>query len=260
MSRHGVELAAADLHVDQTSYVDCPYCERIGKMGVTRTHEGVLYHCFAAACGEKGFIPDAVGYQKKTRTYKPRERRYVGQVYDPSTEDLEAFAEVFGITDWGFQVTAHDEYLFPIRSADGFRVGEVIRQPTWAGFEHREGRPGRPKALTYLAQGVERISWHRRDGNAIVVVEDQVSAQRIAEHTGLDAVALLGNTLTLEAAQQIQRVNDRHLIWWLDPDMTSKSFLMNAEFGPLFRFSRVVFSDLDPKDTPLEDLPDLLFD
>ena len=273
MSREGIQLLAADLQVNEGRYLDCEFCGRANKMSVTRTSEGLLYNCFSSACDAKGFIADFPDYDRKLRTLPPRHRRWVGKPQSVVREDWEYFNKRFGIginvtgyeqldTDWNIYVTHHDEYLFPIRDRQDVRVGEVVRQPRWSGLNQppRAGRAGAPKALTYLEDGNPRLSWHRPwTGGvdvkpAMVLVEDQVSAEKIAQVTQHTGVALLGNTLGMAELTQLAAEEADMVYIWLDADMASQAYTLNAEYGSNFKNCRVVFTELDPKDLSESDL------
>ena len=253
MSRDQVQLLGADLDQDQTSYVDCPWCGKIGKMGVTRNREGLLYNCFSAQCNAKGFVPDYPDEERRTRTPIPRYRRWVGKNYPADPQDYNYFWERFEIDlgEWEIRSTGGDEYLFPIRTRVGHRVGEVIRQPIWDGQPEspRKGRPGQPKARTFLDENVPRLSWHVADNRIITLTEDQVSAEKVRQVTGYTAVALLGNTLGAREAHCIAAARAEQVFIFLDPDMNRQAFTLNAEWGQtLAPLSRVIFAERDPKD------------
>jgi len=255
MSREATELEASDLQIGEDRYIDCTFCGRTNKMGVSRVSDGVLYNCFSSGCGARGFIPSHPDYDRKLRTMAPRHRRWIGKPEHNTGADWQYFYDHFGLNlkEWDVQTTHKDEYLFPIRTPEGVRVGEVIRQPTWPGC-HRKGRPGAPKAQTYIEEFAPRLSWHKGEGNAIVLVEDQVSAEKIKQTTGHTGVALLGNTMDQHAAGVIQAEQAEIVFIWLDADMASQAYLLNAEYGPLFRNCRVVYTDLDPKDLSADEI------
>jgi hypothetical protein len=255
MSREAVELEASDLQIGEDRYITCTFCGRDNKMGISRVSDGVLYNCFSSACNAKGFVPSHPDYNRKLKTLAPRHRRWIGKPEKSSGADWQYFNDHFDINlaDWEVQATHNDEYLFPIRNRQDVRVGEVIRQPTWPG-SHRKGQPGRPKAQTFLEEGQPRLSWHTGEGNALVLVEDQVSAEKVRQKTGHTAVALLGNTISAKEAHEIANWTADVVFIWLDADMASQAYLMNAEYGPLFKNSRVVFTEEDPKDLTAEQI------
>lgn len=263
MSKDSVRLSASALDIYETIYTDCPFCERLNKMGITRTPEGVLYNCFSTGCQSKGFIPDVYGTAAPAKGKVPvKARRYVGRILDVQDDDLDRFEAVFGFTPapgW-VGVTQKDEYILPIRQPhrlggpDLIRVGEVLRQP-WAGFT-RKGRPEMPKAITYLQEQTARLAFyyphHLFEENLhLVIVEDQVSAMKIAVQGGgkIAAVALLGNSLGTQEGTLILQSKPTTVSIWLDPDMNAKAFEINAEYGASFPGCRVILSDADPKDS-----------
>lgn len=278
MNRHdpacaGVALEAQDLGTGDSRYLDCPFCGRKDKFSITRTGDGVLYHCFSASCGAAGFIPDH-GAVPRAQGVKSRPRkRYIGHVAPASGEDYKYFRDRFGLrikvkdypmTEgfWEIFVTHRDEYLFPILDRSGHRVGEIIRQPVWGGDPEppRKGVPGKAKALTYIEHGAHRVSWFDGDKDLVVLVEDHVSAAKVQHATGYTAVAILGNTISAEALLSVAQVNPIRMVWWLDSDMVETAYRLNQKFGGFFNDSRVVTTQDDPKDLDDDDIREVLFD
>lgn len=263
MSIDSVRLTASALDIYETIYTDCPFCQRLNKMGITRTPEGALYNCFSNGCQAKGFIPDSYGNPRPDKGKVPvKARRYVGRFLDWEEQDAMDFQKQFGFipTPGWVHVSEKDEYLLPIRQpyrihTEGSlqRVGEVLRQP-WSGFR-RKGREGMPKALTYLEHQAPRLAFYYPgdyfcENMHLVIVEDQVSAMKIAKSSGsFCGVALLGNSMNEQSATKILQTNPRTVSIWLDPDMNAKAFEMNAEYGSSFPGCRVILSDADPKDS-----------
>ena len=121
-----------------------------------------------------------------------------------------------------------------------------------------------PKALTYLKDvQTPRLAFYypllRYEPDLdLVIVEDQVSAMKIARLSeDIAAVALLGNSLDIQGATKILSTKPRTVTIWLDPDMNSKAFEINAEFGGSFPGTRVILSPADPKDS---DIAEYLYD
>lgn len=272
MTTAEIALEASDLGTGESRYLDCPFCGRKDKFSITRTAEGVLYHCFSANCGAAGFVPDHGSIpQARGKKTRPR-KRYIGNQQKITKEDWKFFRERFHIWladihssftpngAWEIFVTHRGEYIFPILDLKGLRVGEVIRQPTWEGC-HREPVPGKPKALTYIDHDALRISVHKAKTDMVVLVEDQVSAEKVRSVTGYTAIAILGNTLSSEAALKIAgELKPQRLVWWLDEDMAETSYRLNARYGGYFNDSRVLVTPEDPKDTPKDDMKEVLFD
>lgn len=286
MSEGAVLLEAAHmgLAVGDNGYLDCPFCGRKGKFSISRRSEGVLYHCFSSHCGKSGFIPDhSPGRMVRgDRDKSPvRSRRYIGELEQLDEEDHEFFQEKFGVylhrsvfypahsvRAWDISVTYRGEYLFPIHNSMGIRVGEVLRQPTWEGC-HREPVAGKPKALTFLDRNARRECWHvqytldgatLRPPRQVVVVEDQISAEKIRQHSNSWAVALLGQDMSIELAQEIQKMHPGQVVIWLDSDTGGKSYELVARYGSMYEEAAAVSTLEDPKDLSVEQIQEVLFD
>ena len=262
-----ITLAAANLSVGDNVSINCPSCGRADKMSVGRKDEGVVYQCFSTNCGEKGFITDT-GFQYKleVKTRKPNLEiaRYFGLAKAAEKKDIRFFNDAFGISftkQNEVYITDDDEYLFPILDKSGFRVGEVIRQPKWAGVNSpREGQTGAPKARTYV-EG-HKLSWHNSNlmTGTIVLTEDQLSAIKVNQVTGLTAVALLGNNLNQGAWDEIRSTGVETVVWWLDKDVLANTYALCAQYGPTVGFSKVVYTEKDPKSCSPEQIKRVLLD
>src|ERR1700745_968654 len=121
---------------------------------------------------------------------------YKGSLDPLTPADLEFFQERYGIVTPQGRIGRGDynRYALMINDPQGSRRGVVLRSP-WAGspLDGARGLTGK-KALTYM----DRVSpvqacyiGHGRPSNMLVIVEDQLSAIKLAE-CGLSSVALLG--------------------------------------------------------------------
>jgi hypothetical protein len=187
----------------------------------------------------------------------------LGKLHRADEFDLHYFEERFGINQpddtLHIMVDENDAYAFPVRGPDGIRRGVVIRQPRWSGYPQApiKGRPGMPKALTFMDEGETALSWYppyRRGQLAstrpTVIVEDQLSALRCAQLDKVgNAVALLGTTLTRDkAAEIVQVAGGSEVLLALDPDAYETAFKLARIWGPAFDNLRVVLLTVDPKD------------
>lgn len=252
-----IRLEGAELATWGSTYIDCPFCGRKDKMGVTNSPNGILYHCFSTNCGRSGNLdgPTTSSIDQPAK----KKRRYVGRTELLEPEDRQYFLDRFDldVVRYEIMVTDKDEYFLPIWDFEGNRVGEVVRQPTWSGEPAcgREGQPGKPKALTYLAG--RKLAWYDTKDSAksilanddlVVIVEDQISAMKIRNVTGFTAVALLGNWASNLDVKDIRARAHNSCILWLDPDMNAQAFKFAAAFGAQFNDFRVILSVQDPKD------------
>ena len=89
------------------------------------------------------------------------------------------------------------------------------------------------------------------------MVEDILSASKVS--TLHKSVALLGHTLSIEQIKEL-RSQTEHLILMLDPDVFHKALTYKKRFGFYFRNFSVVLLSKDPKDTPKEELQEIIND
>lgn len=246
----------------------CPVCDggrsHDRTFSVSRLNNGTIaFNCFRDQCTVNGGRISEEGYSvarpattKQVRKLKP----YMGGTWCPSMEDFDFFEQRFHLSgrtvDRGVMTTERGEYAFPIFGADYKRRGYVIRQPVWKGFPQppMEGRPGCPKALTYLEVDAEPISFYLDTGlqhvesSPLIIVEDQVSAMRCMSD-GLRAVALLGTHLNMHRVREIASVS-KDVIIALDEDATATAFGMAQTWGLAFNSCRIAILDQDIKDMP----------
>lgn len=92
--------------------------------------------------------------------------------------------------------------------------------------------------------------------NKLVLVEDIVSAIKVARHAG--AMPLFGSHLSAEWMIWITKIPQIHeVILWLDCDKYAQSMKLAHKMAKL-RLTRVISTDLDPKQVPDEEIRELL--
>lgn len=274
-----VKLLASGLHVGEDSgFTECPFCQvnHEEKFSVTRLDTGLVYNCFRASCGAKGFI--STGYWEAEygeKPVRPKQRPYVNRLHTPSDLDNDFFRGTWGIEPYGFKVTHRDEFALPMEGPAGNRRGWVIRQPVWKGREcHRKGVEGKPKALTYKDRAEDsRLAWasfvgylpfttdvSRGISKHIVLVEDILSAYKVSQSLPKVAtgVALNGVDLGYQEVIEIGKESPLVVSIFLDPDATNAAYRIQAKWGLSFNYCRVITADRDPKDIDKEELEALL--
>lgn len=251
----------ANLPIGETQQGSCPNCGK-RKFYVTRKQHGFAYICFRASCS---LTPGFAGYSgMPVGEYKPTTkggRSYVGATGFLTPEDLGYFRDRFGLifdspqhaAREGLKVAGDGRYVFNIIGVRDEYKGVVLRRPVWSG----EPRPvrrdtchvGMPKAITMLEPGAaSQLSWaHSTDESTVVIVEDQLSALRIAQQ-GVTAVALLGTKLTLDGIRDLNRFRARkRTILALDPDALGDAYQICHKWTGLLDL-RVANLMCDPKD------------
>jgi hypothetical protein len=276
VSKQAVKLIGEGLGIgESTEMMECPFClaGHEKKFSVSRNEQGLLYGCFRASCSAAGFVPTGF-WEGVPSDLKPVKKRkpYIWPLSKTTGMDHKFFTETWGLYPTQFKVTERDEYAFPILNPDGFRKGYVIRQPVWKGREcHRKGVPGKPKALTYKDEPhYSRLSWaparyvvpNRRVRNTqhVVIVEDILSAWKIAQSTHVSAVALNGANLGYEEVKEIAGLRPALVTVWLDPDATTQAYRIQSKWGLSFNHCSVITSDADPKDISEEVIKEKLAD
>lgn len=248
-------LKASQLRPGDTVRGVCPRCEG-GSSGelslsITLSEEGhVLWQCFRAKCIEKGTTLPKNTTDSMLR--KEHKRKVFGGAVEPlKPEHLETIAELWGI---------HEPPFWWWTSEYGGRVAMSIRSPKYVhrGWSLRDIHGvSRIKALTYIDEGEEGISWYKTSPFApTVLVEDIPSSVRASQY--MNAVALLGTGIGLARAQEISDFAPRPIIIALDQDATTLSFRWANKWALLWGDVKVLPLKKDMKDMKENELKDLL--
>jgi hypothetical protein len=152
-----------------------------------------------------------------------------------------------------------------LRSYFGFRFGLAAKtlprikkfEPKWKGPKWIKYQEVYDPFGLHFARNTPTTNRGYRQG-FVAVVEDIISAEKISEHL-LPAVALQGTSIRPRQAALLARQFSA-VLWFLDPDATNKAMKMHKAYGAIFNESKVILSDQDPKDMPLDDLLAVLTD
>lgn len=192
----------------------------------------------------------------------PTATPYTGPLDSLTAEDFEFFQTRYGI------VTPQDRigrgidfmYALPIDDPQGSRRGVVLRAAyngsPLDGERYSKYPPGK-KALTYMDKVAPVQAFYKGHGgawnDALVIVEDQLSAMKVAE-TGLSSVALLGvpgeGEIGMDRLRELTAYKASEVIVALDADATENAFKFARKWGSAFKSLRVAILDRDLKDTP----------
>jgi len=252
-----VELLASNMSLGDTTRELCPRCNGGSKqeksLSITLSEEGLVWQCFRASCSEKGADTKSGFYLPSKSTQEPvtKRKRFQGTTVPLNDAMKERIFTMWGITDPPYWYWTND---------NGGRVAMSIRSPkyTHRGWVLRDIR-GRSqvKALMYVDEGEEGISWYRQHLNApTVVVEDIPSAARAMRH--VNAVALCGTGVGPARAQEIAQYATRPIIIALDQDATADSFKIVNKWALLWGDIKVLPLKRDMKDTEEAELCQLL--
>lgn len=194
-------------------------------MAVTMSDRGeISWRCFRASCGASGGRTAV-----RPVSAKPA-RAYTGPSRLLNMDELTFLRNKYHLSNinfWRVSPTG-DRFLIPVRGPGGRLRGVVARSFSGA----------LPKALTYVHVTDEPfIGWlfpERQTQDLVVVVEDLVSAARIAQ-AGATGVALVGCHLGLPAAVEIADVaGTRQVVLALDADAFANSIKLSAQYHHLF--------------------------
>jgi hypothetical protein len=177
---------------------------------------------------------------------------FEGKVCPLSEGYTKWIAEHWGITDppyWWYTHEYGGRIAMSVRSPKYMHRGWVLRDIT--GRAHT-------KALTYINDREEGLSWYKVDKLApTVVVEDCPSAVR-ASMQGVNAVALLGTSVGANRAEEIAQNASAGIIIALDQDATGMAIRMKQRYNLLWDNPRVLPLPKDIKDMNIIEVQQLL--
>lgn len=262
--RDEIKMEGSLLAVGESRRVLCAECHggrsQERSMNLTRTADGVLYHCHRVSCTLKpGFVGGSaavLGAKPKDSNLKP----YQGALLPLSQLDVDFFDKKYEVAASDYiQRNEHSEYVLPIFGHDGYIRGYNVRQP-WPGAP-RHGREGAAKAKVWMHADKPSQSTYPADltSQAVVLVEDQLSAIKASQHASVThAVALMGCHLDIPRVREIALLRPYEVLLALDSDATAEGFKLAREFGLAFPRMRVVILDRDLKDTPAAEINKVL--
>lgn len=247
-----IEELGNHLEAGQSTRVICPRCgggssEELS-LSITRSEEGpLLWYCFRASCDEGGNT-HASG---KPLATKQRRAMFTGNVRELSTEQRMRIRDLW-------QMDPHEDWFWtPEKSG---RVAMSIRSPkfTHRGWVLRDITGKLPiKALTFLNEGEEGISWYKtHPQKPTVIVEDMPSAVRASAY--VNSVALLGTNISLSRAEEIASYAPRPILVALDQDATAQAFAIARRWSLLWGDVRVLPLHQDIKNMPEKAIQELL--
>lgn len=246
-----IKLVASELAVGQTTRSVCPFCKASHEKSlcVTRDRTGILYNCFRAKCGAKGFIPTTSAILEashKQKQFKPK--KFLYPLRNFTDEELSEYFDKYEIphalireNGWRYDHTNGRVYM-PILTQDGFVAGAVAKtlpNTAWPG----------PKAVTYWYNDVPMLHYPKEvapKGRTVAVVEDIFSSVKMAQL--VPCVALMGTSLTERAAAALVREYS-HLLIVLDPGAEAQAVSIRNKYRLYFEDVRVLTLEKDPKDT-----------
>jgi len=246
--RNEIELAdlAARIGPGQHTGLRCPECrspDDAMSMLVDPPHIAAI--CHRASCG---FRYDNQRPGRGALEVRPsRARPYTGDMQLVDDTDLNWFSRRFHAPKEAFEHIRKSggRYFLPIIGPEGTRRGWVSRRP-WDGAPI-PSQGTEVKSLTFMDNEEPVQDWHNMGDGPVVLVEDQISAIRVAWDTCLSAVAILGTGVNQEKVAELQRCTSRILIA-LDADATGQAFSIARKWGQAFDSCKIIILDKDIKD------------
>ena len=229
----------------------CPSCHGGAQMeksiSITRDEQGIVWQCFRAKCNYKGALRDHT-FCMEPRVHTPKRRVWEGVTHELPDSVRAKIAEMWRIVDppnWYWTTDYGGRVAMSIRSPRDIHRGWILRSLS----SHKGGT----KALTYVDEGEEGLSWYKTvPGAPTLVVEDIPSAIRAS--ASVNAVALLGTGVGLTRAQEIAAYAPRPVIMALDQDATGLSFKWAKKYKILWDDVRVFPLSKDIKDMDEEEI------
>lgn len=251
-----------DLQQDNTIRTTCPFCEGLAPtFTITRTELGLLYNCYRASCGEKGFISSIPGTTEVEKE-KKNNKKFVARPFTKPLESLpenvyEWFQEKYEISPEecdrnGFKYEPkYDRIYMPVFDYADREFGGITKA--------RSPSPDAPKTLTYFTEqtsGLHYVRGARERTGPIALSEDIFSGIKLAHYCR--SVCLLGTTINPVRISELMRQTDT-LILVLDPDAVDKALKYKKKYSLYFsRNFYVVLLSNDPKDTPHAELEQIM--
>lgn len=220
------------------SGVLCPACqggsEQEKSFSVSRRGGTLLFNCHRSSCNLRGAVQlsgmPTFGEEQRGTNLSPRYPRIKAQPLGGEAATLLASryripAESIEYSGFGWTGDAHSRY--------GRRVAMPIYGPNGKerGASYRSYEGVAPKAIVDLRTTDDLVAswykWLRRSDN-LMVVEDQVSAVRLAPFT--HSLALVGTNFPIELADEVAQQGYKRVIICLDNDATSKAIKLQLMF------------------------------
>lgn len=277
-----VKLEGAMLSQDDTARnLVCPFCHG-GQSGeatfsITRAEYGLVYNCYRSTCDKgRGFVP-MNGVLLQPRPVARQDdglRPYTGAYRPIDDRDRTYFDSRFGLSvipEFSIGVNERDEYVFEVRDPLSRVRGYVVRTKPWlwAGendpsvvrYSNGWSKDSSKSKLLMHQQGPTQ-SWYfptfmSRCAPEIVIVEDQISAMKVAQ-AGFVSVANLGTFIDERKVREIAVQRPRLVVIAFDNDASSTALKMARKWGLAFPAIRVALLERDIKDTDPNDVREAL--
>ena len=253
-----IKSLASVMKVDETKACTCTKCqsdwESLGRpsnwrpersMSITRSELGLLYFCFRASCGFRGFVP-AFTYREKPSskaTFKQKVYKYRTVPANPEHIPNDVYLTEGELASEGVLYSPdRDTVVYPVYGQHGYEVAKVDRS--------YNGR--KPKTILYREVEADLLHFPRnyREGESVAIVEDIPSSIALGRH--IPSVALMGTHFRARHARLL-RGSHKNLLIVLDADAYDKAAKYCQKFELFFTHVHAVFIEKDIKNqTPAE--------
>lgn len=241
--------------------------DRKKRLYIKRIVGGILAYCHH--CSEHGFVREKG--EEGTRLASWLKGKPV-DIHDVSTcvareQPVNYPMQLIGQV-WLRKHYCEPECLDFMGTIDAYNVGLVLRNPdnTIIGWQVRNLHDKAiPKYTTRYTNDSKRgdASWFHKGSKTLVILEDYLSAWRVAKDTTCSSVALLKTSLSDKTLQQIAELNFEEIYIWLDPDAAGikgakEAYKKLTHFLPSGVVIAILGYDKEPKEYTPEDLKAVL--
>lgn len=268
-----IKLDALSVPVGHTTRdIPCPKCpdqnrER-GSFTVTRLETGLVYHCYRASCGFKGFIP-SLGYELDT---KSAEKPSVPKVFRRPLRKLPLrirkwIKRTYRLTDADIKYNElkydykENRIWQPFTSIEGHNLGcSVKKLPRRFANDDvdMESFLSGQKSIAYWQADVPRLDFpieydaiHKKRRAGIALVEDKLSAIRVNRF--MRCVSLSGSELDDEQVACLSGLTDEIVLaldfdTWFQKGSAAKGYKFWKKYSFFFKKFTVRMIKNDPKE------------
>lgn len=224
---------------------DCTSCGSHNSVSLTRTVDGVLYYCFDASCGKKGFIPCDIT-QDTVKQYLNNTKSSIDKWEIPShfIPGYKSISTQNWLTEnnaaYAYKSGAAKVMYDPQQNRHVFLVDEYGGTGRKSGWKRGDSdskwyKYGNPQAPLIVGK-------NKQIG---VIVEDPLSA--CAVYPIYVGISLLGTNFKSSFIEPIRGLGLTTIIVALDKDASKKALTMAEELSWYFNDVKVKFLDKDLK-------------
>lgn len=254
-----IKLEALDLGPEQSKNIKCPKCSERGldrTMSLTRIYDGLLYHCFSASCGARGFTSSSKQLYSTKKRKKPFEPKILTRplinlpdsILNLLVNKYHLNKDLILENGWKYDYLAN-RLAMPLYDVEGRQAGWIAKALS---------KTNTPKAITYWEKESPQIAMPLTElsGAKCVLVEDTISMLRLLPF--VNSAALIGTHMPYETAFLLSKVAPR-IVVALDADTWDNrevpiGIQLRNKFHLMFESFEVLRLTKDPKDMEHEEM------